>query len=569
MDDGATVIRVKATHSPPSPAATVAIAPTTAAPTIAAPVTTITAPDMTGAVALLVSDRTERASMKAALAEVSGDYYVAHTAVEASQVVADRPLPDSRRFVLARWVAVTDQRRDVLDLSRSQVIDILRGEARDWSEFGGSPQPISAYLPVTEAGGISKAFGIPMNELAAELVPDHEVTSRLVDTSGAFALMAPEELHVGMLALTVDGYDPYRDPARWSPLKLVRWIRASSADEATELAAIVGLETAPPFDPVGMLVTGELIPVRCTNAALANLGDYGAMFDGVRYAMTDADIAVVPLESSLTDLGEPTPCVSTFVLQGSPQVVEALSEAGADVLLTMGNHMLDCWGRCSGTGALLDTLERLENAGIVVAGAGEDLSAARTPAVVGVDTENGPVRFAFLGYDSIAPWNAATEQKPGTAPLAAQNVREDVRAAVDVANHVVMGASWGVEYISDPTAFQREIGGIAVDAGAAVVVGNHPHWVQAVEHLGGGLVAYSLGNFVFDQDWSVETTQGMVLELGFTAERLVGYRIRPVVIRGDGGEQRWIYRPEFVDPAVEGRPILERVWEAQDRLPKR
>ena len=563
------VVRVEATHSPPSPVDTVAIVSTTIAPTTTAPVPTTATPDMTGAVVLLVSDRTERASMVAAMAEVSGDYHIVDTAAEASQVIADMPLPDSRRFVLARWVAVTDQRRDVLDLSRGEVLDILRGEAQDWSEFGGSPLPISAYLPATEADGISKAFGIPMSELAADLLPDHELTNRLLDTPGAFALMAPEDLHLGMLALTVDGYDPYRDPARWSPLKLARWIRASSTDEAAELAAIVGLETAPLFDPVGMLVTGELIPVRCTNEALANLGDYGAMFDGVRDVTADADLAVMPLESSLTDLGEPTPCVSTFVLQGSPQVVEALSEAGVDVLLTIGNHMLDCWGRCSGTGALLDTLERLENTDTVVAGAGEDLSAARTPAVVNVNTENGPVRFAFLGYDSIAPWNAATEQTPGTAPLDAQSVREDVRAATDVAHHVVLGASWGVEYTSDPTAFQREIGGIAVEAGAAVVVGNHPHWVQAVEHLGGGLVDYSLGNFVFDQDWSVETTQGMVLELGFTAEQLIGYRIRPVVIRGDGGGHRWIYRPEFVDPSGEGRPILERVWEAQDRLPKR
>ena len=101
------------------------------------------------------------------------------------------------------------------------------------------------------------------------------------------------------------------------------------------------------------------------------------------------------------------------------------------------------------------------------------------------------------------------------------------------------------------------------------MIGSHPHWVQAVEHFDGALAAYSLGNFVFDQDWSVETTQGMVLELGFTLDRLIGYRIRPIVIRGDGGEAYWIYRPEFVDPAAEGRPILDRIWQAQDRLPER
>ena len=123
-----------------------------------------------------------------------------------------------------------------------------------------------------------------------------------------------------------------------------------------------------------MVVTGELIPVRCTNHVLAALDDYGAMFDGVRDSIVAADIAVAPLESALTDLGEPTPCVETLVLQGSPRVVPALSDAGVDVVLTIGNHMLDCWGGCSGAAALLDTLARLHAAGIATAGAGKDLA---------------------------------------------------------------------------------------------------------------------------------------------------------------------------------------------------
>ncbi len=64
-------------------------------------------------------------------------------------------------------------------------------------------------------------------------------------------------------------------------------------------------------------------------------------------------------------------------------------------------------------------------------------------------------------------------------------------------------------------------------------------------------------------------TQGMLIELGFVAERLVGYRIRPVVIRAHDAVLRWPYRPELVDPAAEGRPVLDRVWEAQDRLSPR
>ena len=464
-------------------------------PASAAPATAT--PDPREAVAVLVADPAERVRLEAALASSAG-FAPAAGAARVQWAIADIPLSGSRPLVLARWAAITDQRRDVLDLGRADVLRILRGEVRDWSQLGGSQQPIVAYLPASHVARIAGALGVPSAELAAELLPDGEVADRVASTPGAFALIAPEQLRLGVLALTVDGHDPYRDPARESPLSELRWIRAPGLGDVVRLAAVAGLEAAQPFDPAGMLVTGELIPARCTNAALADLDDYGAMFDGVRDAVAAADIAVAALETSLTDLAAPTPCVSTFVLQGSPRVVGAVSEAGVDVMLTAGNHMLDCREGCSGTGALLDTLARLEEAGIATAGAGEDLSAARAPAVVEVHTAHGFVRFAFLGYDSIAPWYAATAQKPGTAPLSAASVREDVRAALLLADHVVVGASWGVEYTADPTASQREIAGIAIEAGATFVIGNHPHWVQAVEHFESALVAYSFGNFVFE-----------------------------------------------------------------------
>ena len=488
----------------------------------------------------------------------------------ARRMIADTPLPCSRMLVLARWAAITDQRRDVLDLSRAAVLRILRGEAIDWAEFGGAPQPISVYLPASQAAAVSDGLGIPLGALAAQLLPDDEVLERVASTAGAFALIEPEQLQLGVLALTVDGHDPYRDPARHSPLRRLRWIRADGGEAAARLAA-AGVQSAAPFDPAGMLVTGELIPVRCSNHVLAALDDYGAMFDGVRSALAAADIAAAALESPLTELGGPTPCVETLILQGSPRVVPALADAGLDVVLTIGNHMMDCWGGCSRAGALFETLTRLHEAGIATAGAGSNLRAARTPALLSVPTAQGPVRFAFLGYDIIAPWYAATDESPGIAPLDAESVQEDVRAARGLADHVVVAANWGVEYSAHPIAFQRGIGGAAVAAGATFLFGNHPHWVQAVEHFDaeGALVAYSFGNFVFDQNWSIETTQGMLMELGFTAERLIGYRIRPVVIRSHSSALPWIYRPEFVDPAGEGRPILDRIWRAQDRLPAR
>ena len=477
--------------------------------------------------------------------------------------------PHPLRVVVAHWAAITDQRRDVLDLQRSDVVRILTGRVRNWSALGGSPIPIVGYLPRSQVDLIANAFGLSIAELAIEVVPDDRVVDLVEQRPGAFALVRPQRLRLGVLGLTVNGHDPYRDPGAESPLRLLRWIPPpSSADQLPRFFSDF-LRIAPPFDPAGLLITGELIPVRCTNHVLAALGDYDAMFDGVRDAVRAADLAVAPLELPLTANKELTPCVETVIFTGSYQAVPAMANAGLDVVLTIGNHMMDCWKGCSGVAALYETLARLRNAGMVTAGAGRNLHAARTPALVSVPTRQGPVSFAFLGYDIIAPWYHAEDDQPGTAPLAAEYLRRDVGLARRIADHVLVGVNWGVEYTANPVAYQRRLAGVAMEAGATFLFGNHPHWVQAVEHFNGQLVAYSFGNFIFDQNWSVQTTQGMLMELGFTRDRLLGYRIRPVVIRAHSSELPWLYRPEFVDPATEGRPIMDRIWNATDRLPTR
>lgn len=493
----------------------------------------------------------------------------------AIRIVADRNDPsairpwDGLRIVSTHWVAITDQRRDVLDISRVDIVRILLGVTSDWSNLGGTKQTITVYLPKSQALKIAQSFGLAIPEMSVQLLPDAEVLDWVAATPGSFALVESRDLRLGVLALTVDGHDPYRDSSLESPLRLLQWIPVPRklADFSAFADTLAGIPR--PFDPVGMAITGELIPVRCTNHVLAHLDDYDAMFDGVRDALVSADLAVAPLEHPLIADNELTPCVVTVVFTGSERAVPAMANAGLDVIFAIGNHMMDCWGGCDGTAALSETLERLRIAGLATVGAGKNLDAARAPVVIAVDTSDGPVGFAFLGYDIIAPWYHAEEAEPGTAPLKAEFLREDIAAARQLADHVIVGLNWGVEYTAHPVAYQRELGGIAMEAGASLVVGNHPHWVQALEHFRDALVAYSFGNFIFDQAWSTPTTQGMLMELGFSKDRLLGYRIRPVVIRRHSSELPWIYRPEFVDPAKEGRPILDRIWNATDRLPSR
>ena len=100
---------------------------------------------------------------------------------------------------------------------------------------------------------------------------------------------------------------------------------------------------------------------------------------------------------------------------------------------------------------------------------------------------------------------------------------------------------WGVEYRAKPTDGQRNLAHMAIDAGADMVIGNHPHWAEGMEVYKGKPIWYALGNLVFDQTWSEPTMEGITLEMTFTGKTLVQVRIRPHLILGKA-------QPNFMDP---------------------
>lgn len=445
------------------------------------------------------------------------------------------------------WVAVAHPRRDVYELSVEDVRRVVAGEVRDWGDLGGARAAIEVFVPAEDVADLAAVLGVPVERIRARRLEGGALIEAVRASAGGFSLVRPEALTPAVLALVVEGHDPLGDPASTSPLRTAGG--------------------GPGFDPVLVVSPGEILPVRCANAALEAHGDFGAMFEDVRPLLERADVAIGGLDTPLTDVSPPTPCERTFVLQGGPRAAEAIAAAGIDVLFVNGNHMLDCWLPCPPYSALRDTLSRLHGLGVATAGAGENAREARQPHIV----EVGPVRLAFLAYDEIAPWNWATATTPGTAPLRPEVVVEDVRAAKAVADIVIVGMSWGIEYTSDPTSNQRALAAAAVEAGASLVVGNHPHVVQAIEarsnQSGEALVVYAQGNYLFDQSWSVPTTQAVLLQAGFLDGRLIGYRLRPVVTRANSELFRGLFRPELVPPGgEEGRAILGRVWAAQDRL---
>ena len=92
---------------------------------------------------------------------------------------------------------------------------------------------------------------------------------------------------------------------------------------------------------------------------------------------------------------------------------------------------------------------------------------------------------------------------------------------------------WGIEYTKDPIKLQQNAARAAIDAGADMVLGVHPHWVQAVEYPPNKLIAHSLGNLVFDMDFSRQTQEGVLLELTYWGKTLKAARLTPYVIGAD------------------------------------
>ncbi len=72
---------------------------------------------------------------------------------------------------------------------------------------------------------------------------------------------------------------------------------------------------------------------------------------------------------------------------------------------------------------------------------------------------------------------------------------------------------WGNEYEIHHNSFQENLAHVAIDAGANLVVGHHPHVIQEIEKYKDGYIAYSLGNFVFDQNFSEDTKSGLLLSV--------------------------------------------------------
>ncbi len=262
-----------------------------------------------------------------------------------------------------------------------------------------------------------------------------------------------------------------------------------------------------PFNGGTATITGRTCCSALDNPVPVTRRTGGA--GAVRRLLVSADLAVANFEN-------PAPNAYRYHTQGTvfsadPKLIAGLARAGIDIVSLGNNHIRD-----AGAQGILDTVKNLKKYGIATTGAGANLAAARKPAVA---TING-TKVAILGYDTIAKYYAAGPSKAGSAQLSPSVVKADIKKARAAgADVVIVYPHWGTEYTPKPFAAQQKLARTIIDAGADMVIGNHAHWVGAMEVYKGRPIWYALGNFVFDQDWSEPTMEGITLELTFAGVR--------------------------------------------------
>lgn len=277
-----------------------------------------------------------------------------------------------------------------------------------------------------------------------------------------------------------------------------------------------------------LVANGDLMLSRGVATAMEENGIFYP-FEQMAPFLQDADLTFGNLETSLSQRGTPIPGKGIW-FRSDPLAAQALKEVGYDVLSVANNHILDY-----DSPALIDTLNFLREQGIEPVGAGEDLDEAVQPVIKEVKQQ----KVAFIAATEMADifWDyqyprtfEATSDQPGVQKYDADQLVNTVSSLRDQVDVIVVSLHWGTEYSDYPEAYQKEAAHRLVDAGAKLVIGNHPHCLQGVEVYNGAFIAYSLGNFVYDQQRRPKCQETVVVKTFFRENELQKIELQPVMI---------------------------------------
>lgn len=292
---------------------------------------------------------------------------------------------------------------------------------------------------------------------------------------------------------------------------------------------------APPFGdkgrpPLQLTFVGDIMLARTPGEAVESGLD---PFAGTATALDQGDLTVGNLECVIATTGKKVPKHYNF--QCHPRILPWLARH-FDAVSVANNHSGDY-----GKEAFMEQLDWLHGAQITPFGGGKNEAEAYQPVIL---TKNG-WRVALIGVDGVELTSyAAGPDLPGVAWLYPERIAEAIRAVRPAVDLIVVMPHWGYEYTFGPAREHEEIAHLWLESGADMVVGSHPHVIQPVHDYNGKLIAYSLGNFVFDDFKDVSAELNEPSRLSWILQVTVA----------EGGQQRWTVQTARTDD--QGLPQL-------------
>ena len=409
---------------------------------------------------------------------------------------------------------------------------------------------------------VSKSLAVPTfpwSDQPVQYLSSFEVIERVKEGQAKFGIIPLQHRQPSIKVIPLAGVDPLKSPDNnRAPYPLTRTLYLSRAEknlldqikdryhiyqgrvlDEIRFAPLATDYADPWASLISLVAVGDIMLDRDVKKEGLTKG-WEYIFAEVAPFIQSADLAFANLESPIGDRGH---FINMF--QAPPEAIHGLTSAGFDVMSLANNHTLDYHIE-----GMLETMRLLEVNGIDHVGAGRNIKEARAPLI----KEVAGVKVGFLSYTEMwfvharepISWQA-TQDEPGVAPAKLDYIVEDVTNLRELVDVVIVTVHWGKEYIHEPTLEQHKLARAAVDAGADLVLGHHPHVLQGIEFYNGGVIAYSLGNFVFDLN-RPKTWETMLLEFTLAPTGVLDLKIIPAYIFGvqprilKGAHQDAVYR---------------------------
>lgn len=275
-------------------------------------------------------------------------------------------------------------------------------------------------------------------------------------------------------------------------------------------------------EEVSLIAVGDISYSRGVERKIKKERDINYPFLKIQDYLKNEDLIFGNFETPITQ-GTEIPDFE-MVFRSNPGTEQALKEANFSILSLANNHTPNF-----GEKGLNDTFNYLDNVGIKYVGAGRNDQEAYQPIYI----EKDGIKFAFLAYndtDVVPAFYEASNNRAGTAFMRIDKMTETVKEAKQKSDFVVVSMHSGTEYTNKPNDSQINFAHTAIDAGADLIIGHHPHVVQTLEKYKEKFIFYGLGNFVFDQPQKQETKEGLAIKVYFTKDKINKISLLPVVM---------------------------------------